>query len=115
MTNSRQKGKRGELALAKILNGHGYHTRRSAQYCGANGDADVVGLEGIHIECKVVERLNIQEAMEQAEHDRKIDRIPCVFHKKNRHGWMVTLQLEDFLDLYEKWIGIDDFERMGKE
>lgn len=52
--NSRQKGARGERELAKVLRSYGYETRRGQQYCGANGDADVMGLPGIHIECKRV-------------------------------------------------------------
>ena len=32
--NSRQKGKRGELELAKVLREHGYETRRGQQYSG---------------------------------------------------------------------------------
>ncbi|MEG1577003.1 MAG: hypothetical protein RR366_09480, partial [Clostridium sp.] len=64
--NSRAKGARGERELAAALKEYGYDCRRGQQYCGANGDADVMGLSGIHIECKRVERLNIQEAMEQA-------------------------------------------------
>ena len=59
MTNSRRKGADGERELAKKLKEYGYDTRRGQQYSGANGDADVVGLPGIHIECKRVERLNI--------------------------------------------------------
>lgn len=106
MTNSIEKGKRAERELSSILRNNGYDTRRGQQYCGKSGDADVVGLDGIHIECKAVERLNIHEAMEQAESDRKIDRIPCVFHKKNRKPWLVTMKLDDWMDLYEKWIGV---------
>ena len=64
--NSRQKGAAGERELAKKLREYGYDCRRGQQYCGANGDADVIGLEGIHIECKRVERLNIDDAMLQA-------------------------------------------------
>ncbi|MBQ2649423.1 MAG: hypothetical protein IJF82_19050 [Achromobacter sp.] len=55
--------------MAKILREHGYDTRRGQQYSGANGDADVVGLPGIHIECKRVQALNLTKAMEQAERD----------------------------------------------
>ncbi len=69
MTNSRAKGAAGERELAKILREHGYDTRRGQQYSGANGDADVVGLPGIHIECKRVQALNLTKAMEQAERD----------------------------------------------
>ena len=55
--------------------------------CGSNGDADVVGLSGIHIECKRVEKLNLEKAMEQAEHDRKEQEKAAVFHRKiESHG-----------------------------
>ena len=46
----RDKGKRGEIELAKVLRAEGYNTRRGQQYCGAAGNADVIGLSGIHIE-----------------------------------------------------------------
>lgn len=55
--NSRSKGARGERELAEKLREYGYTTRRGQQYSGANGDADVVGVEGLHIECKRVEKL----------------------------------------------------------
>lgn len=99
--NSRAKGKRGELELARILKEYGFDSRRGQQYCGANGDADVVGLPGIHIECKRVESLNIQKAMEQAESDAGCD-IPAVFHRKNREPWKVTLYLNDFIEIYKE-------------
>ena len=42
--NSRRKGKRGELCVAHFLKENfGLNARRGQQYCGANGDADVVG------------------------------------------------------------------------
>lgn len=63
MTNSRRKGASGERELAKKLREYGYEARRGQQYCGSNGDADVVGIPGIHIECKRVEALNIEKAM----------------------------------------------------
>lgn len=100
--NSKAKGKRGELELAKILKSYGYYAERSVQYCGANGDADVVGLPGIHIECKRVEKLNIEKALQQAEADSKGD-IPAVFHRRNRETWKVTLRLDDFMEMYKKW------------
>lgn len=103
MTNSRQKGARGERELAKLLRTRGYNTRRGQQYCGANGDADVVGLDGLHIECKRVERLNIHQAMEQAVSDAREKEKPAVFHRKDRTDWLVTMKLEDFLELYEAW------------
>ncbi len=101
--NSREKGKRGERELASKLCGYGYDgVRRGQQYCGVNGDADVIGLPGIHIECKRVERLNLDGAMSQAKADSKGD-IPAVFHRKNNGDWHVTLSLDDFMTIYREW------------
>lgn len=99
---SRDKGKRGERELAAALREYGYETRRGQQYAGANGDADVVGLEGIHIECKRVERLNIYEAMDQARRDAKAEKLPAVFHRRDRREWLVTMTLDDWISLYRE-------------
>ena len=103
--NSRQKGARFERQLANLLKEHGYECRRGQQYCGSNGDADVVGLDGIHIEAKAVERLNIHEAMNQAINDAREGELPAVFHKKNRQKILVTMTLEDWLELYKVFRG----------
>ena len=109
--NSRRKGAIGELELSKELNKYGFTTRRGQQYCGANGDADVVGLPGIHIECKRVENLNLDKAMEQAISDSRDGEVPAVFHRKNRTKWKVTIGLDDFMQMYLKSIGDDRNER----
>lgn len=104
--NSRNKGAAGERELANILKEYGYKTRRGQQYSGANGDADVVGLPGIHIECKRVEKLNLDMAMQQARRDAGENETPVVMHRKNRQEWKVTLSLEDFMKIYRRkeWI-----------
>ena len=96
--NSREKGKKGERELAGILKAHGYRARRGQQYCGTSGEADVVGIPGVHIECKRVEALNIYTAMAQAVRDARPGEIPTVFHRKNREDWLVTMRLEDYLE-----------------
>lgn len=101
MTNSKQKGARGERELSSKLKEYGYNTRRGQQYCGANGDADVVGLPGIHIECKRVERLNIYDAISQAKADKKADELGAVFHRKDRSEWLVTMTLDEWMKLYK--------------
>ena len=101
--NSRNKGAKGERELAGVLKQYGYDCRRGQQYCGANGDADVVGLPGIHIECKRVERLNIQDAVDQAKRDKRFGEIPAVLHRKNNCGWLVTLPIDDFMAIYREW------------
>lgn len=98
---SRNKGKTGERELANLLKSHGYNCRRGQQYCGTETSADVIGLDGIHIECKRVERLNLKSAMEQAKSDCG-NNIPCVFHRANREEWKVTMLLDDWLKLYKK-------------
>ncbi len=96
---SREKGKRGERELSKLLRNYGYEARRGQQYCGANGDADVVGLPGLHIECKWVEDLNLSDAMGQSERDAKQGEIPVVIHKKNRHPWLTTMSAINFVNM----------------
>lgn len=101
--NSRAKGARGEREVAKILRDRGYgDARRSVQYCGANGDADVIGLPGVHLEIKRVERLNLEDAMQQSRTDAREDELPVVVHKKNHKKWLCTMEFNDFLDLIEK-------------
>ena len=101
--NSRDKGARGERELSRKLKEYGYDCRRGQQYSGANGDADVVGLPKVHIECKRVERLNLYDAMAQSKHDAKDGELPAVFHRKNNCEWLVTVELEDFIKLYREW------------
>ena len=100
--NSRAKGAAGERELAKLLRESGYIARRGQQYSGANGDADVVGLPGVHIECKRVERLNVYEAMAQARRDARPGETPVVMHRKNRQPWLVTMDIDDWLKMYER-------------
>lgn len=101
--NSRAKGARGERELSSKLKEFGYDCRRGQQYCGANGDADVVGLPGIHIECKRVERINLYDALAQARSDAKDGETPTVFHRKDRSEWLVTMSLDDWMKLYKEW------------
>lgn len=101
--NSRQKGKRGELELAARLRSYGYFSRRGQQYNGSDGSADVVGLPLVHIECKRVERLNIQDAYDQSRRDAKDHEMPVVVHRRNNCDWLVTMSLDDFIRLYGDW------------
>ena len=102
--NSRQKGARAERELAKKLREYGFeNVRRGQQFSGLEGE-DVVGMPMIHIECKNVQKLNLRDAMAQSERDAKEDQVPVVMHKKNRMPWLVTLNLEDFIQMYKQWL-----------
>jgi len=102
--NSRQKGARFERLLAYKLRDYGYNCRRGQQYSGANGDADVVGLPGIHIEAKACERMQLYDWMAQAKRDASgRDELPAVFHKKNNCEILVTMEIGDWINLYREW------------
>ena len=99
--NSRAKGKRAELEIAALLREYGFDARRGVQYHGGEDSPDVLGLPGVHIEVKHVEKLNIIEAMAQADRDCG-DNMPAVFHRRNRTPWLVTLHFSDFMNLYKE-------------
>lgn len=101
--NSRTKGKRGELEAAHILKKYGYDARRGQQFSGANGDPDVVGLPDIHLEIKRVEKLNIDDALQQSIRDARDAEIPVVMHRKNRTEWKITMLFEDWIKMYKAW------------
>ena len=99
---SRDKGKRGEREIALVLREHGFEARRGQQYCGANGDADVIGVPGLHIEVKRTEKFRMYEALDQAINDAREDELPVVFTRKNNCDWVACLRLDDFMELFKE-------------
>lgn len=91
---SQRKGKRFEQDVARILTElTGREVRRGQVF---NGEPDIVGVPGIHVECKNVERLNIHAAFRQSVGDARPGEIPIVVHHiKNERRPVVTLWLED--------------------
>jgi Holliday junction resolvase len=99
---SRRRGADGERELAKILQDKGFDVKRGMVFYG---QSDVVGLKGVHIEVKRVERLNVHQAMRQSveEAKEKGDGIPVVMFRRNREPWMVLSFLDDWLPMYGAW------------
>ena len=101
--NSRMKGKRGELAACSAWREEGWAARRSQQFCGAGGESADILVEdlpaNLHIEVKCVEKLNLQQAMDQARRDASPGSTPIVMHKRSRMPFQVTLLFEDFCAL----------------
>ena len=97
--NSRQKGARGERFVAKWLREtFGLDARRGVQYQGSPDSPDVVnGFSGCHPEVKFVEKLNIQNAMDQCVNDAG-ERLPYVIHKRNRGDLLVTIRAGDLIE-----------------
>lgn len=106
--NSKQKGKRGELELVHEFRKYGYETARSVQYNGKaeDGQPDVVGLEGIHVECKFTNALRLYDAIKQAKRDSETtnrEELPVVFHRKSREDWVAIMPLDTFFTLYKSY------------
>ena len=119
--NSRAKGTRGERQWRDELRANGYEARRGQQFSGSPESPDVVcaALPWAHFEVKAVERLNIEDAMEQARKDcsarshltpalspeggegesRASGKVPVVAHKRNHRRWLVTMEAETFFRL----------------
>ena len=98
---SQRKGRAGELELARLLQEYGYNVEpgRAVSY---GSTPDIVGLPGVHIECKRAEQLRPYSWLEQAERDavRFGDGLPAVFFRRSRSPWLVVMKLEDWLELY---------------
>lgn len=101
----REKGARGERMLRDYLNSFGAAVRRGYVFCR---ESDVVGLEGIHIESKFVEKLSVRAAMDQAirEAEKRKDGIPAIFWKASRKPWLTIMRTEDFMTLYQMARGV---------
>lgn len=98
--NSKIKGKVAELEFAHWLKTNlGIAARRGQQFQGTPDSPDIVtDLERLHFEVKRVERLNIQEAMQQASNDAG-DKIPIVAHRRNRTEWLITIKAKDLKEV----------------
>lgn len=100
---SQRKDADGERELAAILREYGYTIERGGSL-SFGVVPDLAGLPGIHIECKRCEQVWLSEWMEQAERDSRHfkDGLPAVFHRRSREPWRVTMNLADFMRLYDR-------------
>lgn len=100
MTNSRAKGKRGELEAALLLTQLGLCARRSAQYCGADGDADLRCNANLHVEVKLQEQMHPYKWLDQAIADAsKTKRLPLVLCRRTRSPWLVIMRASNWVDI----------------
>lgn len=102
--DSRAKGARGELEAAEALGRIGLDCRRSVQYCGRGGDADLVCDAELHIEVKLTERLNPYSFMSQAIRDSRSKKTPIVVMRSSYKPWLVLVRLDDVPALAEEII-----------
>lgn len=102
---SKRKGARGEVEVAKMLCDLGYDCRRNFG-SGARGGNDLIGVDGLAIEVKRQESLNIHKAFLQAETAAKATEIPVVAFKRNNGPWLAAVPLGEFFALYARVNGI---------
>ena len=89
MANSKRKGTVAERELANIFTAAGVPSRRSVQYCGRAGDADIVCDHlDLHIEVKRTERFSLTDAIAQASTDSN-GKPWIIVHRSNGRPWMV--------------------------
>lgn len=105
-SRSREKGARGERAVAKMLERigvHGAHRTQQDQSGGTYKPGDITCddpfFETYHLEIKNDENVSVWSAMKQAHEDCPPKKIPLVFMHRNRHTWIVVMDAEDWLEL----------------
>lgn len=99
--SQQRKGRTGELEIVKIFQDYGIKAK-AGDAASFGRTPDVVNIPGIHPEIKRVEKLNVPVAMEQAVKDSEKfeDGVPVLFHRRNRHGWLCTMRMSDWIEFY---------------
>jgi hypothetical protein len=128
----RRKGAAAEREWAAYCRDHYLlaHSRRTAQRMGAPDSNDVVSWPGTFCEVKRVEKLNIEDAVKQAEADcvggawvgelngvavslPVRTAIPYVAHRRNRTDWLVTLRAADLLEFCRRVLASQEQSSRG--
>lgn len=97
---SRNKGARGERLLVHFLQSLGIDCHRGYTFLK---QSDLTGIDGVHVECKMRESLNVRKALDQAieEAEKRKDGLPTVFWKASRKEWVTVMRTEDWAKLYK--------------
>lgn len=100
---SREKGKRGEREVAQALRDLGFDARRTQQYAGSDGTADIrSSITGTHWEVKRYARIASLRFLEQAQRDAHPGDVPVVACREDGGPWVIQVQLQDLPDLARK-------------
>jgi hypothetical protein len=95
--SSRRKGACAERELASELTimFRTEVSRGGRMYQSGSESPDILGLIGLHVECKRRETVSLPSALRQAADDCRHGECPVVMHRGNRQGWMCTVSLAD--------------------
>ena len=92
----RDKGKRGEREVVKIMHRLGFPEARRARQSDGAIDPDVAGCDPFWIEVKRRSSIAACRFMDQAVQDAKDGTIPVVFMREDHGDWVVAFRVEDF-------------------
>lgn len=97
---SREKGAAAERELVAILRGHGWTRAHRNHQSGGQGGGDIArGPEGVHLEVKRQERLNIPAWLRQAHDEAGEHELPIVVFRQSHGRWHAVLPLDELLAL----------------
>lgn len=99
---SREKGRRGEQEVARLLRDAGFPVDRVPNSGGLRVKGDLTGLQGFHLEVKRAERANIWAWLEQAGSEAADGDTPLLVFRRSRSGWHAALPLEDLIELLRR-------------
>lgn len=101
---SRNKGKRGELEVAKLLQAEGWLNASRGQQRSGLEQADVVGGPAdLWLEVKRTEAVKLREWLVQAAADAPAGRMPTVVHRKTGDGeWIAIVPFRELLRLVQR-------------
>ena len=102
---NRRKGHALERDVVNILKGYGY-TATTARYSSKELDdllCDIVTTAPLSIQCKAVERLSIgvHDLLKEMKQNGLVN--AAVVHKRNNKSLVVTLELDDLLQLFQAY------------
>lgn len=99
--SAQAKGRRAEIELAAYLRESGFAAAQPGAPLNYGTEPDITGVDGLHIECKRHEKLEINKWYDQSAADagRMQDGIPVVMFRQSRRPWMIVLSLSDFVEI----------------
>jgi len=121
MINSQKKGKRGELAVVKIINKYlGTNFRKTPNSGGLSFKGDIIDIDNtnplydFHIEIKNTNTLQIPKWMDQIDRDLPLGKTGLLI-AKFRGSWFSWFSLEDFLYLIHTIMELQEKVRTYEE
>jgi hypothetical protein len=101
MTDSRAKGAKGEREfIARHLVARWPEAARNYGQVSGEDKRDCLGVDGLAIQVKRVERLELWPAIAQAQRDAIGADVPVVAFRRNRSSWKVIVDADVFFDLW---------------